>query len=225
MRSILRKARSMFGSDPNEVFKNVKGVIHVGANIGQEIKLYDKHGLSVIWIEPIPDVFETLQTNLKGYSRQKAIKALVTDVDNTEYQFHLASNNGASSSILDMNLHQEIWPDVTYEKTIGLYSKTLPTLLKEHNIDIKNYDMLVMDTQGSELLILQGAAPILQNFDYIKSEVPDFESYKDCCQVKDLQAFLEQYGFEEHTRHSFAKRQGGGTYYDILYKKKEQALH
>jgi len=220
VRSIFHKARAIFGGDPDAVFKNIRGVIHVGANIGQEIKLYDRHGLAVVWVEPIPEIFEALQSNLKGYPRQKAIKALVTDVDDVEYQFHLANNNGESSSILDMNLHQEVWPDVTYERTISLRGRKLPTLLKEHNIDIKNYDMLVLDTQGSELLVLKGAAPILPNFNYIKAEVPDFESYKGCCQVKDLQSYLNEHGFKELARHPFAKRHGGGNYYDIIYKRK-----
>ncbi|HLA57935.1 MAG TPA: FkbM family methyltransferase [Puia sp.] len=219
VRSILRRAKSIFEKNPNAVFKNVKGVIHVGANTGQEIGLYDRYGLSVVWVEPIPEVFETLKSNLAGFPRQIAIKSLVTDLENAEYQFHLANNNGASSSILDLNLHQDIWPDIVFERTITLRSRTLPSLLKDNNIDNRNYDMLVMDTQGSELLVLKGAEPILQDFKYIKTEVPDFESYKGCCQVKDLQLFLGQQGFGEYSRHQFAKRSAGGNYYDIIYKK------
>lgn len=220
VRSILRRAGSMFGNNPNTVFKNVKGVIHVGANSGQERELYDKYGLSVVWIEPIPEVFEVLRSNISAYNRQIAIKGLVTDLDNVEYQFNLANNNGESSSILEMNLHQEVWPEVTYERTINLRSKTLPSLLKDESIDHKNYDMLVLDTQGSELLVLKGAAPILQEFNYIKAEVPDFESYKGCCQVNDLGSFLARHEFREYARHQFAKRHGGGSYYDITYKKR-----
>ena len=81
--------------------------------------------------------------------------------------------------------------------------------------------MLVMDTQGSELLVLKGAIPILQNFTYIKTEVPDFESYKGCCQLKDLQSFLTQHGFKEFSRHKFATHPNGGNYYDIIYKKND----
>ena len=220
VRSILRRAKSMFEKDPNAVLKNVKGIIHVGANTGQEIGLYDQYGLGVVWIEPNPDIFETLQSNLLGFPRQIAIKGLVSDLENVEYQFHIANNNGESSSILELNLHQDIWPEIVYEKTINLHSRTLPSLLKENNIDNRNYDMLVLDTQGSELLVLKGATPILQDFNYIKAEVPDFESYKGCCQLKDLQLFLDQHGFREYARHQFAKRRGGGSYYDIIYKKK-----
>ena len=65
--------------------------------------------------------------------------------------------------------------------------------------------MLIMDTQGSELLVLKGAIPVFQNFTYIKTEVPDFESYKGCCQLKDLQTFLKQYDFTELSRHNLQR--------------------
>jgi len=218
-RSILEKMKSLVGKDPDAVFAKVKGVIHVGANSGQESGLYNRHDLPVVWIEPNPEVFEKLIANIAAFPKQRAIMGLVTDADNVEYPFHLANNEGESSSILDLNLHQEVWPDVRYERTIRLFSKTLPTLLKENKVDPAPYDMLVMDTQGSELLVLKGAAPILSQFAYIKTEVPDFESYKDCCQVKDLAAFLEPLGFREYSRHRFAGRKGAGNYYDIVYRK------
>ncbi len=209
----------LFRKNPDKFFKGITGVIHVGANTGQEIQLYAEHNLNVIWIEPIDDVFETLKSNLKNFPRQIAVRGLVTDINNKEYEFNIASNNGASSSILDFNLHKDIWPEVTYEKTIKIFSKTLPTLLQDHNIDLSNYDMLVMDTQGSELLVLKGALPILSNFKFIKTEAPDFESYKGCCQLKDLESFFSVNGYQECFRNKFATHPNGGSYYDIIYKR------
>jgi FkbM family methyltransferase len=219
-KALKRRLKSLTKKKSNKIFKKVSGVIHVGANTGQEIQLYSKYGLSVVWIEPIPDVFRKLQSNLKGIQGQLAIEGLVTDLDNVEYHFHLANNNGASSSILELNLHKDIWPGVTFEETINLHSKTLPSLLAANHIDPSVYDMLAIDTQGSELLVLKGALPILHNFVYIKTEVPDFEAYKGCCQLKDLQSFLGNHGYSEISRHQFASHPGGGNYYDIIYKKK-----
>jgi FkbM family methyltransferase len=216
--AVLRKSKLLFKKNPDKLLKKVKGVIHVGANTGQERELYAQYGLSVVWIEPIPEVFEKLQSNLIGIPKQIALKGLATDFDDVEYQFHLANNNGASSSILDLNLHQDIWPEVGYEKTIKLYSKTLTSLLNENNINMSEYDMLVIDTQGSELLVLKGAESILQNFTYIQTEVPDFEAYKGCCQLKDLQLFLGERGYKEILRNKFATHPGGGSYYDIVFK-------
>jgi FkbM family methyltransferase len=220
--ALKRRLDSLFKSNPERFLGKVSGVIHVGANTGQEIKLYAAHGLSVVWIEPIPDIFEKLQTNLAGFPRQIAIQGLVTDLDNVEYQFHLASNNGASSSILEFNLHKDIWPDVSFEQTITLYSRTLPSLLKANKIDPVGYDMLIIDTQGSELLVLKGAESLLNHFKFIQTEVPDFEAYKGCCQLNDLQFFLNQRGFGEIHRSKFATHPGGGNYYDITFQKASQ---
>ena len=135
-KAVIRRIKSLFKKNPDKLLKKIRGIVHVGANTGQEIQLYAKHGLSVIWIEPIPEVFDSLEANLSGVQKQIAIKALVTDVDNAEYEFHLANNNGASSSILELNLHQDIWPDVSFKKTIKLYSKTLSSLMNDNNINM-----------------------------------------------------------------------------------------
>ena len=217
--NILQKIKSALKKDHETFLKKVKGIVHVGANTGQEISLYAKYGLPVVWIEPIPTIFETLKANVKGVHNQIALEGLVTNVNGAEYEFHLASNNGASSSIFEFNLHKDIWPDVSFQSTIKLYSKTLPALLNENNINLHQYDTLIMDTQGSELLVLQGAISILQNFNFIKTEVPDFESYKGCCQLKDLQLFFEEHGYKEFSRNKFANHPSGGSYYDIIYRK------
>ena len=217
-KALIRGSKYFFKKNPDKLLKKVNGVIHVGANTGQERELYAQYGLSVVWIEPIPEIFEKLQLNLIGIPKQVALKGLVTDHDDMEYHFHLANNNGASSSILDMNLHQDIWPEVGYEKTINLYSRKLSSLLNDNNISISEYNMLVIDTQGSELLVLKGAESILQNFIYIQTEVPDFEAYKGCCQLDDLQTFLRDRGYKEISRNKFATHPDGGSYYDIVFK-------
>jgi FkbM family methyltransferase len=219
VKAVLRWLRSILKRDPDKFLRKVSGVIHVGANTGQERDLYKKYDLRVVWVEPIPNVFETLTANLIGFPQQRAFQYLVSDLDDTEYQFHVANNNGASSSILDLKLHKDIWPDVTYERTIRLRSKTLVSLLKEEHIEPGGYDALIMDTQGSELLVLKGAVPILQNFIYIKTEVPDFEAYAGCCQFSEVSAFLSHHGFREYSRYQFAQRAEGGKYYDVVYKR------
>lgn len=109
------------------------------------------------------------------------MNALITDVDDKEYVFLISNNSGESSSILDLHLHRDIWPEVNYSTTIRLKSTTLPSLLKVHQLDERDYQALIMDTQGSELLILKGAIPVLKAFLFIKTEVPDFEAYTGCC--------------------------------------------
>jgi len=217
--TVLRRTKSILNTEPDRFLKRVSGVVHVGANSGQERTLYEQFGLRVIWIEPIPEVFEMLKANLQGHPRQAAFQYLVTDQDDVEYVFHIANNAGASSSIFELNLHKDIWPEVAYDRTITLRSRTLASVLKKERVNLADYDALIMDTQGSELLVLRGAAPILHGFKFIKTEVPDFESYAGCCQLEDIDAFVKGYGFQEISRRKFAERAKGGSYYDIVYEK------
>src|SRR5262245_10761460 len=216
---MLRQLRRLFAPDPNRFLREVRGVVHVGANVGQERDLYQRYNLDVLWIEPIPDVFAALAANIAGYPCQRALECLVTDRDDASYEFNVANNGGASSSILALKEHRDVWPQVDFTKTITLRGITLATLLARERIDPAQYDALVMDTQGSELLVLQGAEPLLGHFRFIKTEVPDFEAYAGCAQLGDMDRFLQAHGYRELMRQRFATRAAGGSYFDVLYGK------
>ena len=222
---IIKKIRSILSSLKRKVkaddkfLKDISGVIHIGANYGQEKGSYRNNDLDVVWVEPIPEIFSELEKGLKNYPKQKAYQELVTDVDGKEYDFKVANNKGASSSILDLKEHKDMWPDIKYEKSLKIKSTTLSTLVTKYNIDLDKYQALIMDTQGSELLVLAGALPILNQFKYIKTEVSDFEAYANCCQLKDVDAFMKTHGFQELSKRKFATREAGGSYYDVIYHK------
>jgi FkbM family methyltransferase len=216
---LLRRLRRLFEPNPNRFLRETRGVVHVGANVGQERGLYARHGLDVLWVEPIPEVFARLRANLRDYPRQRALEALVTDRDGAEYTFNLANNDGESSSILALKQHRDVYPTVVYTGSIRLEGVTLPTLCAREHVDLARYDSLVLDTQGSELLVLRGAESLLRQFRFIKTEVPDFEAYEGCAQLADLDAYLRGHGFTEWSRHPFATHEGGGRYYDIVYRR------
>jgi len=216
---MVRACKEVLRVDHNSFLRKASGVIHVGANAGQERTIYAKHDLDVIWIEPIPDVFLQLERNLGGFSKQRAYQYLITDKDDEKYTFHVANNNGASSSILELNAHKELWPTVFYQASIVLQGLTLASFVKKEGLDINKYDGLIIDTQGTELLVLKGAESLLRAFEYIQTEVPDFESYSGCCQIQGIEGFLNKHGFRECHRDKFASKQGVGSYYNIVYKK------
>jgi FkbM family methyltransferase len=216
-RTVARYTKALFARDPDRFFKSVTGIIHVGANTGQERDRYLDLGLAVLWIEPVPEIFQELKMNLAGYAGQSALQGLITDRDDTDYEFHVANNRGESSSIFDLGLHQELWPKVAYERAITLKSTTLTSLVRRKGVDLLKYQALILDTQGSELLVLRGADPILPSFRFIKLEVADFESYKGCCQLRDVEQHLAPRGFREFSRTRF---EGSvGSYYDIVYER------
>jgi FkbM family methyltransferase len=208
------------GLKPEDGFlASARGIIHVGANTGQERDRYWRHRLPVLWVEPIPEVFAMLQKNLAGYPNQRAVPRLVTHEDGVACAFNVSSNNGQSSSILALHEHKAVWPGVSYARTLTLKSVTLPTLLREEGVDATRYDALVMDTQGSELLVLRGAVPLLGQFRFIKAEAPDFESYKGCCLLADLDEFLGAHGFGQILKTRFPVSVEGKHYYDVVYER------
>jgi FkbM family methyltransferase len=145
--------------------------------------------------------------------------SLVTDKDNKEYEFNVANNGGESSSIFDLGGHKDIWPEVGFKEKIMMKSKKLKTIIQKENLRLKDLNGLVLDTQGSELLVLKGAEELINEFRYINLEVADFKAYKNGCQLGEIENFLLENNFCELHRHRFATSSSGGNYYDIIYRR------
>jgi len=112
---------------------------------------------------------------------------------------------------------------VTMSYVIQMTSVTLTTLFKRENIDAKKHRGLILDTQGSELLVLYGAIPLLNEFLYVKIEVADFNAYEGCCQLKDIEKFMHMHNFVEHVKYMMPTNgyhPAGGHYWDIVYKRR-----
>jgi 2-O-methyltransferase len=223
-RSPIRYAERTFwnvrsrGLLPDRFLKSGRGVIHVGANTGQERVLYARYGLKVVWVEPIPDIFKQLQSNLTGFPDQTAYNALIAAQDGVKYQFHISDNEGSSSSILETNKqHSDYWSGVRFSQSIDLEALSLPTFIRTNAIDLASFDMLVLDAQGAELLILEGAKEILPRFRYIQCEAVNRELYAGCCLLPDLDAFLSKQGFKQTGRFVTQRSPKGGRQWDVLY--------
>jgi FkbM family methyltransferase len=199
----------------------VSGVIHIGANHGQEAVGYYSRGCAVLWIEAHPEIFPELEQHIKEFENQKAIQALVVDRDGVEYRFHCG---GQSSSIFDFNLHKKKFPKVKMTKTISIQGESLPTILAKNKIDIKNYETLVMDVEGAELLVLKGAVAILSNFKTIILEACDFESRYGQPLLSEIDDFMSKNHFiKSHQRKIFDPdgenvfKIDEGDYYEVCY--------
>jgi FkbM family methyltransferase len=199
------------------MMKKLKGIIHVGANTGQEGNNYASYGLNVLWIEPIPWVFKKMKSTISSYPNQLALEYLVLDKDGETTTLHISNNEGASSSVMDLALHQDVWPSIHFTRDIEIQSYKLDTIIDREHINLTDYDGLVLDTQGSELLVLKGAQRALRNARMVKVEVADFEAYAGCPRPEQIADFLGTYGLREWMRTPFAGHSGGGRYYDIIY--------
>ena len=163
----------------------VVGIIHAGAHVAEEARVYfDAFGaVPVWWIEANPAVIRTLRAEAGRYPNQRVIEALLSDVDGEKRDFHVTSNDGESSSLLEFGTHSTLYPNIVFVDTLTLLTRTLDSLVTEHGITA---NMLVMDLQGAEGLCLAGASRLLPSLDFILSEVNKTEIYKGCVKVWEL---------------------------------------
>jgi FkbM family methyltransferase len=182
--------------------------------------VYARYGLKVVWIEPIPGIFRELQSNLTDFPDQTAYNALIAGQDGTKYQFHISSNEGSSSSILETNeQHSDYWSKIRFDQSIELVALSLPTFIRTNGIDLALFDRLVLDAQGAELLILGGAKEILPRFRYIECEAVNRELYSGCCLLPDLDAYMSKQGFKQTGRFVTQRFPNGGRQWDVLYQR------
>ena len=173
-----------------------QGVIHVGANIGQEFKDYSLHPLNLaLYVEPNPDLIDTLKANLSSLDNHIAIEALCSDRDDIEVTFNISNNKGLSSSILPLGSHQELYPHVKYSKAIEMNTITLNTLIKRLGYSYESFQYLAIDAQGCDLSVLKGATKLFPHLKVIYCEVAERPLYEGGGTTAEICAFLESFGF------------------------------
>ena len=128
-----------------------KGIIHVGAYDGKDIKLYQTLNISkIFFIEANPTVFERLKANTTRSS-----------VDVTVVNYAISNQNGKvtlyvnsmvqSSSILPLKHYRDIYPNIKETHQLIVESKTLDNLLEEFELSPTDLNILNLDIQGAEL--------------------------------------------------------------------------
>lgn len=170
-----------------------KGIIHVGSNIGEEAEAYNRAGIKdVVWFEANPVIFEKLQINLQKYPTHRAFNYCIGDEEGKEMTFHIANNNGQSSSLLQLGTHKRQHPEVSFIEDIQVTTRRLDAL----DIDFTGIDYLSADVQCAEMKVLRGMGDLLRQFKWLYLEVNRAQVYIDCPHVNDLDLFLNGFGFK-----------------------------
>lgn len=189
-----------------------KGVLHIGANVGEEAPVYLELGIKKqVWIEANPYICDKLQKNLSNNAEAKMYQFAASDEDG-QVVLHESNNGSQSSSILELGTHKNQHPDVHYVRDIIVQSIRLDSFLDG---EFDGLDFLNIDVQGAELKVLKGMGDLLHQFKWAYLEVNKAEVYIGCPHVNDLDLFMNGFGFKRVETHSWI-----GDWSDALYIKK-----
>lgn len=172
------------------------GVLHVGANVGEEAPVYDELGIKkVIWFEANPELLTSLGANLMPYPGQTVYIQCVGD-ENKDIVLHVSNNSSQSSSILDLGTHKAAHPEVHYIKEIPVKMQRIDEMVASGWVRLRDVDFLNVDVQGAELKVLKGMGELLHDFKWAYLEVNKEELYKGCALVGEIDAYMAEFGFK-----------------------------
>ena len=191
----------------------MNGVLHIGSHECEELPFYEKMGLTkdrMLWIDGNQEKVQWAQQN----GIPNVYHALITEEDDKELNFHI-TNNGQSSSILELGTHQHHHPHVHYIETRKERGITIDTFYKRNNLDMRQYDFWNFDIQGAELMALKGATEALEYPKAIYVEVNTEEVYKGCALMEELDRYLAVYGMKRILTHLTEYNWGDALYLKV----------
>jgi FkbM family methyltransferase len=198
--------------DCGKYIKRRKGAIHVGANTGGERDWYVKEGfIPVLWFEPNTDIFWKLGDNILNYEKNIAFNIGIHDTLKTA-KLHIANNKGLSSSILEFGTHSKYRPDIKYIDEQEIRMMRMDNFLFLTERDIKDFNFLNVDVQGTELNVMKSFGNLLGVLDYIYTEINEEQLYKDCALVGEIDEYVRKFGFKRVDTY-MTKHKWGDAFY------------
>ena len=172
-----------------------RGIIHVGAHHGEERDAYRRLGIrEVIWIEADPQHLSPLQAHVAYDLGHRVIGACLSDADGPAAPFYRTNNRGESSSLLPLGTHRRHFRNIEVVGEIPLETVKFATLARKHQLTLDDFDFLVLDVQGAELMVLRGFGDQLERFTGIYLEVNVEDLYQGCALLADIDAYLQRFG-------------------------------
>lgn len=170
----------------------IKGVLHIGAHVGQEYPDYVRHGIkNMIFFEPVKETYRKLLETTGGDSNAQTYNIALGNETGEREMWIETVNNGMSSSLLEPGTHLKTYPHIVFP------TKEVVQIRKLDSIKFPrlSFNMICMDVQGFEFEVLKGAPTTLETIDIIYTEINTEEVYKGCVNVRMLDMFLLEFGF------------------------------
>ncbi|MEG4857829.1 FkbM family methyltransferase [Microcoleus sp. K1-B6] len=172
-----------------------RGIILIGAYDAKTLKRLNlPNTIKTLLIDANPTAVERLQENFADRPNIQVVQAAITNHNDT-VTLHLTSLE-SSSSILPWQQYSKIYPNIKETQQLTLPSRTLDTLLQELHLSTTDFNILILDIQGAELLALEGATQLLNTLDAIYTTVHYQELFKGGALAEQVDQFLTDYQFQ-----------------------------
>jgi FkbM family methyltransferase len=174
------------------------GVLHVGANFGQEADEYDHLGFgTVVWVEGYAPYFKRLSKTIKGRPNHLAVELMVSDVEGEKVRFSIASNTGSSTALKVASAWHQTFRGLTLsdggEVLCGRLDQALDAVLPpERRTTIR---FMVLDIEGSELKALRSMGAYLERLEFALIEISVRRNFEGGPLLRDIDAFMAARGF------------------------------
>ncbi len=202
---------------------SVNTLIDIGASVGDFINqmLERNNKLYVIAFEPVPQVYQALNSRYKDYQNFTAYNLALGDKDG-EIAFY-ANEYTYSSSVLPMSdTHVHEFPYTSNASLINLTMSRLDTLIDASSL---NKPILVkVDVQGFEKQVIAGGQDLFSIADYVIIEVSFVELYHTQPLFDEINSQMNQLGFyyNGNIEQLVSKKTGSVLQADALYVRRKQ---
>jgi FkbM family methyltransferase len=143
----------------------------------------------------MPWIAEESKKLLELYPNQKLFCTLLWSLPGVMREFYIAGNNGSSSSTLKPFLISASHPEVQITQSVFLETSTLDQLMDSEVDLIGCGNILILDTQGAELNVIQGGINSLNQFDYVVAEVSLRELYSGATNFMKFSEEMKKFGY------------------------------
>lgn len=168
-------------------------ILDVGANVGQSAETYSRifPAATIYSIEPFPDSYDQLVA--KRIPRVKPIQAAMASVDG-QRALHVNADSRANSLLPSSQQGRGIFPEKLVQ--VGEIQVNLMTLDRlQQQEGFNTVDFLKIDTQGSELEVLNGGPKLLPSVRVVQVESNFIPQYEGSSTFSEVDLCLREAGF------------------------------
>jgi len=212
-------------------------ILDVGANIGTSVEEFKNWwpGSSVHCFEPQQECWGKLEEFSSKFNDNRVVinKCAVGNVQNNNAVFYTHDINSGVSGFNKININSQdsirlnnlIDKDLVkvqqYEESLN-YERNVKVIRLDdylNNLNIKNINLLKIDTQGFEPQVLEGLGERLSDVDVVITELMFFDYYERSLSFSDIERFLLPAGFKLYDISHIVKdpMNGRTDWVDVIY--------